>query len=240
MHGRSRYPVVPRTYGWLITLSCPAAEGRHSGAMDAGLAAVLGATVGALGTAVTGATAAFLSRSTVRHQVRTETLRALREARRATYAGYAKTIDHYLDKLDTTLIPLARVERFPEQRDEWVENAHRRWIEALRYRQAEVDTQRVLLQMDATPHVSEAALQVTKWCGLLSRSTGRAIADLKGRDLDTGPLSPPSAGYAQLLVAEGFDPEKPDLDRLQSRARQAYRAFLSTAAADLGENGVLA
>jgi hypothetical protein len=54
---------------------------------------------------VTGATAALLSRSTARHQVRTETLRALRESRRATYARYAKTIDHYLDKLATTLIP---------------------------------------------------------------------------------------------------------------------------------------
>ncbi|MFH8343013.1 hypothetical protein [Streptomyces sp. AM6-12] len=208
--------------------------------MDAGLAAVLGATVGALGTAVTGATAAFLSRSTARHQVRTETLRALREARRATYTNYAKTIDHYLDKLDTTLILLERVERFPEQRDQWVENAHRRWNEALRYRQTEVDTQRVLLQLDATPQVSEAALQVAKWCVLLSRSTGRAIADLKGHDLDTGPLSPPSVGYTQLLVAEGFDPEKPDLERLLSRGRDAYRAFLSMAAADLGESGVLA
>ncbi|WNI27300.1 hypothetical protein [Streptomyces sp. ITFR-16] len=207
--------------------------------MDAGLAAVLGATVGALGTAMTGATAAFLSRSTARHQVRTDTLRTLRDARRATYAGYAKAIDHYLDKLGTTLILLERVERLPEQREEWVESAHRRWIEALRYRQTEVDTQRILLQLDATPQVSETALQVAKWCVLLSRSTGRAIADLKGRDLDTGPLSPPSPGYAQLLVAEGFDPEKPDLDRLLSRARDAYGAFLSMAAADLGEYGVL-
>ncbi|MEW1699426.1 MULTISPECIES: hypothetical protein [unclassified Streptomyces] len=207
--------------------------------MDAGLAAVLGAAVGALGTAVTGATAALLSRSAARHQVRAETLRVLREARRSTYADYAKTIDHYLDKLDTTLIPLGRAERFPEQRDQWVENAHRRWNEALRYRQTEVDTQRVLLQLDATPQVTETAAQLAKWCVLLSRSTGRAIADLKGQDLDTGPLSPPSPGYAQLLVAEGFDPEKPDLDRLSSRARNAYRAFLSVAAADLGEKGVL-
>ncbi|MFF5712325.1 hypothetical protein [Streptomyces sp. 62] len=100
--------------------------------------------------------------------------------------------------------------------------------------------QRVLLQLDATPQVSEAALQVAKWCVLLSRSTGSAIADLKGHDLDTGPLSPPSPGYAQLLVAEGFDPEKPDLDRLLSRARDVYRVFLSMAATDLGENEVLA
>ncbi|WP_327138212.1 hypothetical protein OG585_47430 (plasmid) [Streptomyces sp. NBC_01340] len=40
--------------------------------MDAGLAAILGATVGALGAAVTSATVALLSRSTARNQVRTE------------------------------------------------------------------------------------------------------------------------------------------------------------------------
>ncbi|MFD5899628.1 hypothetical protein [Streptomyces sp. NPDC060366] len=207
--------------------------------MDAGLAAVLGATVGAVGTAAAGATAALLSRSTARHQVRTETLRALRESRRATYVSYAKTIDHYLDKLSTTLIPLARVERFPEQREMWTENAHKRWREALTYRQGEVDTQRVLLQLDAAPPVAEAAQQVAKWCVLLSRATARAIADLKGNDLDGGPLSPPSPGYAELLAAEGFDPETPDLELLGKRARAAYRAFLSAAAADLGEVGLL-
>ncbi|MFF1717248.1 hypothetical protein [Streptomyces sp. NPDC058268] len=46
----------------------------------------------------------------------TETLRALRDSRRATYASYATAIDRYLDKLSTTLIPLRRVERFPDQR----------------------------------------------------------------------------------------------------------------------------
>ncbi|WP_093852021.1 hypothetical protein [Streptomyces pini] len=208
--------------------------------MDAGLAAVLGATVGALGTAMTGAIAALLSRSTARYQVRTETLRALRESRRATYASYAETIDHYLDKLSDTLIPLGRVKRFPEQRGIWIEKAHTRWNEALKYRQNEVDTQRVLLQLDATRPVAEASLEMATWCALLSRATGRAIAELKGQDLDTGPLSPPSPQYVQLLLTEGFDPEKPDLDQMQSRARDAYSDFLSTAAADLGENGVLA
>ncbi|MFJ2630012.1 hypothetical protein ACIO6T_43535 [Streptomyces sp. NPDC087532] len=208
--------------------------------MDAGLAAVLGATVGALGTAAAAASAALLSHSTARHQVRTETLQTLRESRRATYASYAKTIDHYLDKLSTTLTPLHRVDRFPDQREVWIENAHKRWKEALTYRQNEVDTQRVLLRLDATRPVAEAARQVAKWSVLLSRATGRAIAALKGQDLDTGPLSPPSTGYAQILTTEGFDPEEPDLDLLQSRAREAHDAFLSVAATDLGEDGTLA
>lgn len=212
---------------------------RHSGPMDAGLAAVLGATVGALGTAAAGATAALLSRSTARHQVRTETLRALRESRRATYASYAQTIDHYLDKLSTTLIPLGRVERFQDEREVWIESAHKRWKAALKYRQNEVDTQRVLLQLDATLPVADASQEVAKWCVLLSRATGRAIATLKGQDLDTGPLSPPSPKYAELLTTEGFDAHQPDLELLQSRAREAYRTFLKAAAADLGESGIL-
>ncbi|MGW1108014.1 hypothetical protein [Streptomyces sp. NPDC002540] len=107
--------------------------------MDAGLAAVLGATVGALGTAATGATAALLSRSTVRHQARTETLRALREARRTTYTNYAETAGRYKDLLATTLRPLGRVDRLPERREERVEKAHKYWNKALRFRQVEFD-----------------------------------------------------------------------------------------------------
>ncbi|MDI3408376.1 hypothetical protein [Streptomyces cavernicola] len=207
--------------------------------MDAGLAAVLGATVGALGTATAGATAALLSRSATRHQVRTDALRALRESRRTTYVSYATTVDRYLDKLATTLMPLGRVERFPEQREVWIENAGKRWKEALKYRQDEVDTQQVLLQLEATSPVAEAAEQVAKWCALLSHATGRAIADLQGADLDNGPLSPPSPGYVRLLTEEGADPEKPELAALEKQARAAYRSFLDMAAADLGEDGIL-
>ncbi|MFI2292896.1 hypothetical protein [Streptomyces niveus] len=208
--------------------------------MDAGLAAVLGATVGALGTAVAGTTAAFFSRSTARDQARTEALRVLRESRRSAYASYAKTIDEYLDKLSTTLIPLGRVERFQDQREMWIETAHTEWKKALKYRQNEVDTQRILLQLDATRPVADASREVAKWCVLLSRATGREIASLKGHDLDTGPLSPPSPRYAEIMTTEGFDPERPDLERLRSQAREAYDTFLKAAAIDLGENALLA
>ncbi|MFE5160022.1 hypothetical protein ACFRNT_16160 [Streptomyces sp. NPDC056697] len=208
--------------------------------MDAGLAAVLGATVGALGTAATGAAAALLGRSTARHQVRTETLRTLRESRRSTYASFAETSGRYLDMLSTTLIPLGRVERFLDQPDVWTEEAHKRWKKALRYRQNEVQRERILLQLDATRSVADAAQEVAKRCVLLSRATGRAIAALKGQDLDAGPLTPPLPGYIELLEEGGLDPEAPDLDLLKSQAREAYNAFLRAAADDLGENGLLA
>ncbi|MBZ4016256.1 hypothetical protein [Streptomyces purpurogeneiscleroticus] len=129
--------------------------------MDAGLAAVLGTTVGAIGTPATGATAALLSRSTARDQVRTETLRALREARRATYAGFAETAGRYVDMLATTLIPLERVDRFPEQREAWIENAHKHWKKALRFRQDEFQQGRILLYLDAAPPVAGGVLGTT-------------------------------------------------------------------------------
>lgn len=199
---------------------------------------MLGATVGALGTGATGIAAALLSRSTARHQVRTESLQALRALRRTTYASFAETSDRYLDMLSTTLIPLERVQRFPDQREVWIEDAHKRWKKALRYRQNEVQRVRVLLYLDATRPVTDAALEMAKKFVLLSRATGRAIAALKGQDLDTGPLTPPSPGYTELLAEDGLDPEGPDLDFLQSQAREAYNTFVRAAADALGENGL--
>jgi hypothetical protein len=208
--------------------------------MDAGLAAVLGAAVGALGTAVAGATAALLNRSTARHQVKTETLRALREARRATYASFAETADCYVTMLSTTLIPLERVDRFPAQREAWIDNAHKHWKKALRFRQNEFQRGRVVVRLDATPAVADAVMELSKRVVLLSRATGRAIAAHKGQDLDSGPLTPPAPGYVELLMECGADPEVPDLDLLQSQARDAYNAYLNAAATDLGENGLQA
>ncbi|MGP3691120.1 hypothetical protein ACTVZO_41715 [Streptomyces sp. IBSNAI002] len=207
--------------------------------MDAGLAAVLGATVGALGAGATGLAAALLGRSTVRHQVRAESMRALRESRRTTYLAFAETHARYLDLLSTTLIPLDRVGRFPDERETWVENAHKRWKQALKYRQSEIQKIEVLLALDATRPVADAALEVREKFTLLSGATRRAIEALKGQALDTGPITPPLPGYVQLLTAAGLDPQAPDLGVLQDRAQEAYKAFLRTAADAVGENGVL-
>ncbi|MBT2404578.1 MULTISPECIES: hypothetical protein [unclassified Streptomyces] len=207
--------------------------------MDAGLAAVLGATVGALGTGATGLAAALLSRNTARHQVKAESMRALRDSRRATYLAFAERHERYLDLLSTTLTPLGRVERFPDQREEWIEKAHKRWDQALKYRQNEVQKIRVVLSLDATRPVADAALEVTEKCTLLSGATRHAIEALKGQALDTGPITPPLPGYIELLAEAGLDPAAPDLHVLQGRAQDAYKAFLRTAADAVGENGLL-
>lgn len=165
-------------------------------------------------------------------------MRALRGSRRATYLAFAETHERYLDLLSTTLIPLSRVERFPDQREEWIEKAHKRWGQALKYRQNEVQKVRVVIALDATPAVAEAALEVTARFTLLSGATRRAIEAFKGQGLDTGPITPPRPGYIDLLMEAGLDPETPDLEVLQDRARNAYRAFLRTAADAVGENGL--
>lgn len=88
-------------------------------------------------------------------------MRALRESRRATYLAFAEAHERYLDLLSTTLIPLSRIERSPSQREEWIEKAHKRWNQALKYRQNETQKIRAVLYLDATRPVAEAALEVT-------------------------------------------------------------------------------
>ncbi|MBV7652660.1 hypothetical protein [Streptomyces albidoflavus] len=55
----------------------------------------------------------------------------------------------------------------PDRREVWLETAHKEWKKALKYRQDEVDAQRILLQLKATGPVKDAALQVTKWSAFL-------------------------------------------------------------------------
>lgn len=64
--------------------------------MDAGIAAVLGAAVGAIGTGGAGIGAALLGRSQARSQLKAEHARSLREPRRAAYMAFAETMvkDH--------------------------------------------------------------------------------------------------------------------------------------------------
>jgi hypothetical protein len=71
-----------------------------------------------------------------------ETLRTLRESRKAACLTFAEVAERYLDLLSTTLLPVGRIERFPEQRENLIANAHNHWKRALRYRQNEVQRAR--------------------------------------------------------------------------------------------------
>ncbi|MEE1838392.1 hypothetical protein ACIODX_38030 [Streptomyces sp. NPDC088190] len=206
--------------------------------MDSGLAAVLGAIVGAVGTGATGVATALLGRSAARHQTQIETLRTLRESRKAACLTFAEVAERYLDLLSTTLLPIGRIERFPEQRENLIANAHNHWKRALRYRQNEVQRARTVLALEATRPVADAATACSAAFALLSYAAGNTIAGLKGEELDSGPLKPPNAGFVDLLAENGMDGHNPDLELLRKQAAQAYTTFLQTAADALGETAL--
>ncbi|MFI8940468.1 hypothetical protein [Streptomyces syringium] len=69
--------------------------------MDAGIAAVLGAAVGAIGTGGAGVAAALIGRSQSRQQIQAESLRLLREPRKAVYVTYAEACRRQLEVLSS-------------------------------------------------------------------------------------------------------------------------------------------
>ncbi|MFF9806520.1 hypothetical protein ACF1G5_15530 [Streptomyces coeruleorubidus] len=74
--------------------------------MDAGLAAVLGAAVGAVGTGGAGIVAALLTRSQARSQLKAEYARFIREPRKAAYAAYVEAAVRDHSKLSEAAVLL--------------------------------------------------------------------------------------------------------------------------------------
>ncbi|WP_158691067.1 hypothetical protein [Streptomyces sp. 351MFTsu5.1] len=83
--------------------------------MDAGLAAVLGAAVGAIGTGGAGIGAALLARSQARSQLQAEHARILREPRKVAYLALAEEVIKDYNKLVTATSSLQVVagNRYP-------------------------------------------------------------------------------------------------------------------------------
>jgi hypothetical protein len=71
--------------------------------MDAGLAAVLGAVVGAIGTGGAGIAAALLARSQSRLQLQVEVAQAMREPRKAIFVAYAEGCRQEHEELQNAL-----------------------------------------------------------------------------------------------------------------------------------------
>ncbi|MFD0213445.1 hypothetical protein ACFVH9_31210 [Streptomyces hirsutus] len=74
--------------------------------MDSGVAAVLGATVGAIGTGGAAVVAAMLARSQVRMQIRAEHRRSLRDPRKAAYVAFAECWRNRLELTSNAWIEL--------------------------------------------------------------------------------------------------------------------------------------
>lgn len=87
--------------------------------MDAGLAAVLGAAVGAVGTGGAGIVAALLTRSQTRSQLSAEYARFIREPRKTAYTAYVEAVlrDHDTLSDAVTLLALAAENEGPGKAD---------------------------------------------------------------------------------------------------------------------------
>ncbi|MFF0097397.1 hypothetical protein ACFYSF_46975 [Streptomyces canus] len=86
--------------------------------MDAGIAAVLGAVVGALGTGGAGVTAALLAKSQVRMQIQAEHARMIREPRKQAYASYAEEAKKDYERLTEAQLALEIAARHELRREE--------------------------------------------------------------------------------------------------------------------------
>ncbi|MFJ2788738.1 MULTISPECIES: hypothetical protein [unclassified Streptomyces] len=94
------------------------------------------------------------------------------------------------------------------------------------------------LALEATHPVADAATACTAAFALLGHAAGNTIACLKGEALDADPLTPPNAGFVDMLAENGMDGHNPDLDLLRKQAAHVYTAFLQTAADALGESAL--
>ncbi|QKW07395.1 hypothetical protein HUT18_14375 [Streptomyces sp. NA04227] len=84
--------------------------------MDAGLAAVLGATVGAVGTGGAAAISALMGRSQTRLQVQAEHDRILRDARRIAYAKLAEALSRSMKAMQQCEFSIRTYKVTPETR----------------------------------------------------------------------------------------------------------------------------
>ncbi|WP_435228263.1 hypothetical protein [Streptomyces sp. Tue6028] len=126
--------------------------------MDAGLAAVLGAAVGAIGTGGAGIGAALLARSQARSQLKAEHARSLREPRRVAYMAFAETMVEDQNALSTATSHLQVVARneHPGAREELLNRAREAYdsLESNEHHHAHRYAQVVV---EGPPRVSSAA-----------------------------------------------------------------------------------
>ncbi|MFG2469188.1 hypothetical protein ACGFXB_27540 [Streptomyces canus] len=96
--------------------------------MDAGLAAVLGATVGAIGTGGAALATSLLNRSQARLQLLVEHERFLREPRRDAYVAYAESISKINDLITAIRGTMLRIPRTgsQEERQEFLDQISRK------------------------------------------------------------------------------------------------------------------
>lgn len=193
--------------------------------MDAGVAAVLGAAVGAIGTGGAGAIAALSSRSQARLQLRAEHTRMVREPRKSTYVAYAEMSKKAYDYITAaerkikimSQVSIAAADELIEQAREAYDTATE-VIDLLQHAEAKV-------YVEGPPTVRSSAI----------RFSG-ALTDFRSAVLDALNNLPDES-----ITVD--DIEAIDLEAVRDKRGVAYRAyleFLYKASDAIGTDGLIA
>ncbi|MEU8032616.1 hypothetical protein AB0C13_28935 [Streptomyces sp. NPDC049099] len=182
--------------------------------MDAGLAAVLGAAVGAAGTGGAGVIAALLARSQARSQILAEHVRLIREPRKATYVAFIEACRDEHDRLGKAcqLLDLhlnspnsaASEERYERARTLYEASDEAR--RALKHLEAQV-------YIEGPPSVISAAVDL-----------GASLTDFKHQVLDV--MDPDASGTVEAMEAA------------RATAYGKYVGFLYQASQAVGADGL--
>lgn len=183
--------------------------------MDAGLAALLGAVVGAIGTGGAGVTAALLARSQARMQVLAEHARLIREPRKNAYIAYITACLAEHDRLSEArrdLVVGSEISSGAEERFEEAEQLFRESTEA----QAELEHLEAQVYVEGPKTVIDAAVEL-----------GGKLTDFRHAVLDALHAERPVPSDLIEAAAEK-----------RSEAYGAYIDFLYAASDVMGADGV--
>ncbi|TPQ18594.1 hypothetical protein [Streptomyces sporangiiformans] len=187
--------------------------------MDAGLAAVLGATVGAVGTGGAGIVAALLARSQGRSQLSAEYARFIREQRKAAYTAYTAAVlkEHErLNDASTHLEMAAHAEG--DDRAEAV-GAARTEYRAVQDEWGDLERRYAEVAVEGPPAITRSAVQIS---GAFNDYENRVLACLQAFE---GGRSPAPDDLAQL-------------GEVHRASYDAYHAFLKQASEVIGADGI--
>ncbi|WP_314175707.1 hypothetical protein [Streptomyces winkii] len=189
--------------------------------MDSGLAAVLGATVGAVGTGGAGIIAALLARSQTRSQLTAEYARFIREPRKAAYTAYAEAsfrAHNRLAEAGARLTIAARREESEQRTTQYLAPA-RTDLEDVVNGHADLEHLYGQVVVEGPAPLTSTAVTLTV---SLSQHQGQVLTCLKALELDGSC----SSDALELL------------EEKRSQTYSSYLSFLHEAAKVLGADGL--
>ncbi|MBT2389930.1 hypothetical protein J7E87_10975 [Streptomyces sp. ISL-1] len=189
--------------------------------MDAGLAAILGALVGAIGTGGAGIIVALIARSQSRLQLEVETARGLREPRKSIFVAYSEGCREQYEELQSALSSfqdVAAPEATPEEQGTAIGEVERHLKAALNQSAARAHLHAQVV-IEGPERVIDAAIDLSDRLHAFENAVIQA-------------LSKPALGE------DRFSDELDDALTKEAEAGVAYRLFLYTASDSLTVDGV--